>query len=191
MKVLSQIRWRQVTGRRFGSGHVAHCPAAYFHGCRGIGLSKRRRESQRRRHIVKALAGIISWQESIYVNFQCQQIANGVFIFTAIKPVQSRCGWYYLNSAIKLFGDAMCKIVQALLVGSFFARWWHHTNAYFFDHFFPGLGFLVNMSKVQAFQIKTSSPVFKVVAFDAILIDEFRHVLRYCHLNFQWQNQQK
>jgi hypothetical protein len=101
---LHEITWHTIGDRRRAEQKVANGNAADLHSRCGVALDQRRRDAQRIRDVVEALARIISGQERGLVDVEGQQIPNGVRVLGTIQSVEA---------AASRVGMRRCRSIEA------------------------------------------------------------------------------
>ena len=161
-----------------GSGHIADRQAADLAGGRSVAFEQRGRERQRARDVVEAARGIVGRQELAGIDFDVQQIANGVRVFGAVQAVQAGGGQICRGVLDPVRFRAKRSAIRTRRLRPRHAGGGHHAGANFVHNSFPVLRVLFNVRHIEIVEgyrqarRLTGFLHLLVVADDTVLIEK-------------------
>ena len=159
------------TGRRNGS---SHCQAADFLGCRQVAFEQRRREIDYG-HIIEAVTGFIGGQERRDIDFDAQEIADGVLVFRPGQPPDRTCSARVglgCRGAVELLHQGRDNCLVGPVIGTGQTGGRHVLAAEFPDDLFPLLRVLSYAFRVNRVERQAAHFQLTVVTSEAVLIDD-------------------
>ena len=171
------LREVRAKAKRIAAGlakRCAHREAADFLGGRDVAVQQGRREFTHR-HVVKAMTRVVLRQERRGVDIEREQIANGILVFGAIQAAEGfgAPGIGILRrSAVERGRQLAHDLVISLVAGPLLANRRHLARAHFADDTLPLVRMLEEIVLGDALQIQRPFLHLRVMATDAILVDD-------------------
>ena len=172
--VLRQILRHAIGVAAGAQGGIAHGHGADAGRRREVALLQRGRHAEHVGDVVEAEGGIVGRQQRGHVHVERQQVADGVAVLGPVEAMQHRPARVGPRdgAAIETVLDVGDERLQRLRVGAPDALRRHDAGADLPHHLLPDVGVLGQPREVQAVEGQAAGLEARVVAGDAVPIDQ-------------------